>query len=77
MLVRNQDRKHRQLAATNKTLCDASRRAGNLHAPFEVTGNGNQLTVRLVRHSQRKRRATDRSNLQSMAPFLEPTNFRC
>src|SRR6266576_282223 len=29
--------------------------------------DGNQLTVRLVRHSQRKRRATDRSNLRSMA----------
>jgi hypothetical protein len=49
------------------------RSAGNLHAPFDVAGNGNQLTVRLVRHSQRKRRATDRSNLRGMAPFLDPT----
>src|SRR5260370_11941375 len=49
------------------------RSAGNLHAPFDVAGNGNQLTVRLVRHSQRKRRATDRSDLRSMAPFLDPT----
>jgi len=38
-----------------------------------VAGNGNQLTVRLVRHSQRKRRATDRSNLRSVAPFPDPT----
>jgi hypothetical protein len=47
--------------------------AGNLHAPFDVAGDGNQLTVRLVRHSQRKRGATDRSNLRSQAPFLDPT----
>ena len=49
------------------------RSAGNLHAPFDVAGDGNQLTVRLVRHSQRKRGATDRSNLRSQAPFLDPT----
>src|SRR5260370_800298 len=49
------------------------RSAGNLHAPFDVAGDGNQLTVRLVRHSQRKRRATDRSNLRGMAPFLDAT----
>jgi hypothetical protein len=50
--------------------------AGNLHAPFDVAGDGNQLTVRLVRHSQRKRGATDRSNLRSQAPFLDPTRGR-
>src|SRR5713226_4119436 len=49
------------------------RSAGNLHAPFDVAGDGNQLTVRLVRHSQRKRGAPDRSDLRSMAPFLDPT----
>src|SRR5258708_24373204 len=47
--------------------------AGNLHAPFDVAGDGKQLTVRLVRHSQRKRGAPDRSDLRSMAPFLDPT----
>src|SRR6266481_8704643 len=52
------------------------RSAGNLHAPFDVAGDGNQLTVRLVRHSQRKRRATDRSNLRGMAPFLDPTKTK-
>src|SRR5215469_5614049 len=52
------------------------RSAGNLHAPFDVAGDGNQLTVRFVRHSQRKRGATDRSNLRSQAPFLDPTRFR-
>src|SRR5258708_37432395 len=51
------------------------RSAGNLHAPFDVAGDGNQLTVRLVRHSQRKRGAPDRSDLRSMAPFLDPTNY--
>ena len=31
------------------------------------------LTVRLVRHSQRKRGATDRLHLRSTAPALDPT----
>ena len=31
--------------------------ARNLHAGFDEAGVGNQLTVRIVRHSQRKRRA--------------------
>ena len=39
--------------------------AGNLHAGFEAAGAGNQLTIRLVRHSQRKRGATDRLSLRS------------
>jgi hypothetical protein len=47
--------------------------AGNLHAGFDVAGAGNQLTVWLMRHSQRKRRATDRPNLRSVAPVLDPT----
>jgi hypothetical protein len=47
--------------------------AGNLHAGFDAAGTGNQLTVWLVRHSQRKRRATDRPHLRSMAPVLDPT----
>ena len=49
---------------------------GNLHAPFDVAGDGTQLTVRLVRHSQRKRGATDRSDLRSMASALDPTDER-
>jgi hypothetical protein len=48
--------------------------AGNRHDGFEVAGTGNQLTVRLVRHSQRKRGATDRPNLRSPAPVLDPTS---
>jgi hypothetical protein len=47
--------------------------AGNRHARFDVAGIGNQLTVRLVRHSQRKRGATDRPRLRSPAPVLDPT----
>jgi hypothetical protein len=47
--------------------------AGNRHDGFEAAGAGNQLTVWLVRHSQRKRGATDRLNLRSMAPVLDPT----
>jgi Reverse transcriptase (RNA-dependent DNA polymerase)/Group II intron, maturase-specific domain len=38
--------------------------AGNLPAGFDVAGAGNRLTVRLVRHSQRKRGATDRPKLR-------------
>ena len=52
------------------------RSAGNLHAPFDVAGDGKQLTVRLVRHSQRKRGAPDRSDLRCMAPFLDPTRVK-
>ena len=38
--------------------------AGNPHAGFDVAGIGNRPTVRLVRHSQRKRGATDRLSLR-------------
>src|SRR6266403_2653263 len=48
--------------------------AGNRHDGFEVAGTGTQLTVWLVRHSQRKRGVTDRLNLRSMAPVLDPTS---
>ena len=47
--------------------------AGNLHAGFDEAGVGNRLTIRLVRHSQRKRGATNRLNLRSGAPVLDPT----
>src|ERR1700758_4797302 len=50
--------------------------AGNPHAGFDVAGAGNQFTVRLVRHSQRKRGATDRPDLRSAAPVLDPTDER-
>ena len=39
--------------------CAGARSAGNPHATCEVAGAGNRLTVRLVRHSQRKRGAMD------------------
>ena len=47
--------------------------AGNRHDGFEEAGAGNQLTVSLLRHSQRKRKATARLNLRSVAPVLDPT----
>ena len=47
--------------------------AGNLHAGFDEAGVGNRLTIRLVRHSQRKRGATDRPSLRGVAPVLDPT----
>ncbi len=37
---------------------------GEPHVRIEVAGNGDQDTDGLVRHSQRKRGATDRSNLR-------------
>jgi hypothetical protein len=43
--------------------CAGARSAGNPHATCDVAGAGNQLTVRLVRHSQRKRGETDRPDL--------------
>src|SRR5271169_6499566 len=47
--------------------------AGNLHAGFDEAGTGNRLTIRLVRHSQRKRGAIDRPSLRGAAPVLDPT----
>jgi hypothetical protein len=44
--------------------------------PTDEAGAGNQLTVWLLRHSQRKRRETDRPNLRSPAPVLDPTISR-
>ena len=52
----------------------AERSAGNLHAPFDVVGNGTQLRFGLVRHCQRKRGATNRPNLRSTAPVPDPTS---
>ena len=56
---------------------------GEPHVRFEVAGNGNQDRVGLVRHSQRKRGATDRPHLNfrrhsltlpgfGHAPFAQP-----
>ena len=47
------------------------RSAGNPPAPFEVAGAGNGPMVRLLRHSQRKRRAPARSHL--LVPRLPST----
>src|SRR5580693_729184 len=49
--------------------------AGNLHAGCDVAGAGNGFTVWLVRHSQRKRGATDRPDLRNTAPVLDPTGW--
>jgi transposase InsO family protein len=48
-----------------------TRSAGNPLATCHVAGAGNQLTVRIVRHSQRKR-ATDRPDLRSNGASLRP-----
>ena len=42
---------------------------------MRVTPAGNGLTVRLVRHSHRKRGETDRPRLRSTAPALDPTAY--
>jgi hypothetical protein len=44
---------------TPDVKCAGARSAGNPHATCDVAGAGNQFTVRLVRHPQRKRGATD------------------
>jgi len=46
--------------------------AGNPHAGFDEAGAGNRLTVRLVRHSQRKRGAMDRPDLRSSGASPRP-----
>src|ERR1039457_6181909 len=51
--------------------------AGNPHAGCDEAGTGNRLTDRLVRHSQRKRRETDRSVLRGTTPVLDPTRGIC
>ncbi len=48
--------------------------ARNRQVRFDEAGTGNQLTAWLVRHSQRKRRETDRPSLRSMAPVLDPAS---
>src|SRR5271163_1709770 len=47
--------------------------AGNPHAGCDVAGAGNGFTVRLLRHSQRKRGETARPDLRNTAPVLDPT----
>src|SRR5215472_18781342 len=52
--------------------CAGARSAGNPLATCDVAGAGNQLTVWLVRHSQRKRGATDRPDLRSNGASPRP-----
>src|SRR6266849_4620755 len=52
--------------------CAGARSAGNPLATCDVAGAGNQLTVRIVRHSQRKRGATDRPDLRSNGTSHRP-----
>ena len=52
--------------------CAGARSAGNPPATCEVAGAGNRLTVRLVRHSQRKRGAKDRPHLRSTGASPRP-----
>src|SRR6266852_8642392 len=52
--------------------CAGARSAGNPLATCDVAGAGNQLTVRIVRHSQRKRGATDRPDLRSNGTSPRP-----
>ena len=53
--------------------CAGARSAGNPHATCDVAGAGNQFTVRLVRHSQRKRGATDRPDLRNYGASPRPS----
>src|ERR1035438_4432628 len=49
--------------------------AGNPHAGCDVARAGNGFTVWILRHSQRKRGATDRPDLRNTAPVLDPTGI--
>ena len=57
---------------TLRGKCAGARSAGKPHAACDVAGAGNGLTVRLVRHSHRKRGETDRPRLRDTAPALDP-----
>ena len=61
---------------TLRGKCAGARSAGKPHAACDVAGAGNGLTVRLVRHSHRKRGETDRPRLRSTAPALDPTAIK-
>src|SRR5215472_13616175 len=52
--------------------CAGARSAGNPLATCDVAGAGNRFTVRLVRHSQRKRGATDRPDLRNNGASPRP-----
>ena len=53
--------------------CAGARSAGNPHATCDVAGAGIPFTVRLVRHSQRKRGATDRLDLRNYGASPRPS----
>jgi hypothetical protein len=52
--------------------CAGARSAGNPPATCDVAGAGNQFTVRIVRHSQRKRGAMDRPDLRNNGASPRP-----
>src|ERR1700686_134461 len=52
--------------------CAGARSAGNPHATCDVAGAGNPFTVRIVRHSQRKRGAMDRPDLRNHGASPRP-----
>ena len=56
--------------------CAGARSAGNPLATCDVAGAGNRFTVRLVRHSQRKRGATDRPDLRNNGASPRPYRGR-
>ena len=64
---------------TLREKCAGARSAGKPHAACDVAGAGNGLTVRLVRHSHRKRGEADRPRLRSTAPavvfYIESRRF--
>jgi hypothetical protein len=57
---------------TFNVKCAGARSAGNPPATCEVAGAGNRFTVRIVRHSQRKRGAMDRPNLRNQRASPRP-----
>jgi hypothetical protein len=52
--------------------CAGARSAGNPHATCDVAGAGIRFTVRIVRHSQRKRGEMDRPDLRSKGASPRP-----
>jgi hypothetical protein len=58
--------------------CAGARSAGNPAATFDVAGARNPLTVRILRHFQRKRGAMDKPDLRSTGASPRPyQHLRC
>src|SRR5580704_8287604 len=76
MLVKYQDRKCLQSATSHKSFCEASGRAecGKSACSVRCGGEWKPAYDSISEALSEETESKDRSNLRSMAPFLDPTN---